>query len=731
MGWFGLSRDDLQDPAKAIAALERGFKIRNINHTIIRTTMADCLCEALLMSNHATGSSHILMGWLGLCRDDLQDSGRAATALERGFKHRDIDDTLTRTNTVTSLSDALRHADCVAEAVVLIEALVGSSPDDPALQCSPPEHLESLSAMTWIVMVQSWIKSISVLGFYTRVLVATDILLAWINRRLAIDEKFETWFASTGKHAELRKLGMTALGAHLSTTDVSPDAAETLSYAERFENVSVQWSLLRAGLRLPDDEHTRLTDGVRRLNAPYNWAFDVPVRDPDQLDFKRIFNNLSEGDAATTCLGVLGTLDAQGPVLEDPSPNQLVPAEPIGGRTEMAESLAAAIDLTTLIGTNKLLIRLLVMPEWDKAGNETGARILRWVGWKDDDGKLVWLSDEPWASSTDAIPTLEIDLRGTHAAFARKPEAGTSVEDYLKSHDTKADELLAACTIVMTVDGVGPFADIPAEVVRGKDVLLMGDAMLMNLPLSQLPLDDGKPMCETAASVSHTVSLRLRELMSDRRAGRELPEKNVALSAHWLPEDQRESMLGLPTLHHSLENALGKGWTVRGLGWPEEDLSTSGSRVSAVLSDPEQHFRLAIVGGHGNGQHAGVCLEGDRLWRGGGADLTRLDLLILASCSVGQLNKTGADATGLYTSLAANGASAVIAARWPVLNVHAANFATDLAEAYIKELAANPEAANDRYTAARTFNQVRNELLRSDRPGDKATAVAFAFYGVG
>jgi hypothetical protein len=255
------------------------------------------------------------------------------------------------------------------------------------------------------------------------------------------------------------------------------------------------------------------------------------------------------------------------------------------------------------------------------------------------------------------------------------------------------------------------------------DFLFTVQGPLWHVPLAWLDFG-GKPLFEQVASTSKVVSLTLRDLVE----GETVPSPHL-LSAHWLPEEDRPHLLGLPQLHAELRD-LGKrhGWQVWGLGYdPEARVPV----VQAALAGDEPRFSLAVVGGHGDARH-GVRLAGEDLFGGPEGqmhtDLSGLDLLLLVACAVGRVQQTGdRDVEGLYTWFAAHGGRSVIAAGWKVADREAATLAAEVVRQYLG-------AAPGAFRRARALNRARRQLLLPCEEGPAVSwhlASAFEIYGRG
>jgi hypothetical protein len=260
------------------------------------------------------------------------------------------------------------------------------------------------------------------------------------------------------------------------------------------------------------------------------------------------------------------------------------------------------------------------------------------------------------------------------------------------------------------------------------DIVFQVQGPLLTAPLAWLPFG-GREMFRQVASTSTIVSLTLRHLADQeaRAAGAPAPRM---LSAHWLPAQDWKRMLGLANLHEALLRiAPLHGWQVCGLGTAPP---ASAHNLRTLFANQQSPFGLVVVGGHGDEHAAGVALS-DGLWCGDGADLSRVDLLLLVACAVGRLHEedNSRDIKGLYTQLAAHRCRSVIAARWPIADTEAATFAAEVVHRY---LAALRGGAPVPFARSRALNQARRELV--DHPSNAVrvsshVASAFEIFGRG
>ena len=249
------------------------------------------------------------------------------------------------------------------------------------------------------------------------------------------------------------------------------------------------------------------------------------------------------------------------------------------------------------------------------------------------------------------------------------------------------------------------------------DVLLSASGPLFAAPLSLLPFGPaGKPLYEGVASVSSVVSLVLRAV-AEAEAVDTPPASEQVLSAHFLKEDVwKNGARGLAHLHAELASLCRKrGWRIFGFG---DDPKASVANVhGCLLAERDRGFRLAVIGGHGDVEKAGVSLS-DAVWRGDGP-LHQIDILVLCACAVGRLRQPAysvRDAEGLCTQVVANGGRCVLAAKNPIADREAARFLARFAEEFLAD------ERGGRFAAARALNRTRRALVTSDHDADSVSA---------
>jgi hypothetical protein len=285
---------------------------------------------------------------------------------------------------------------------------------------------------------------------------------------------------------------------------------------------------------------------------------------------------------------------------------------------------------------------------------------------------------------------------------------------------------------------LGPLAEVA---MRGDHLVLQVEDALQAVPLAHYPLPDGSALYthvrSVRASLSVLVSLLQRQLERDLRPrpGRVLTvpsflrrDDAARPSTRWLHHGQRwlAEHYRLTSLH-AADRPAGVPGTVRTALDPHRDPPDNVAKPA---------FRVATLCGHGSTREAGLVLA-DGPWRGDGCDCTRVDLLILLSCSVGRLNQVGdLDAEGLCVELALCRARSVLACRWPVLSLPAVAFVNEVAHHYLESTHPDAPLVGTDCARAEAVQRARLRFLGPDgRPGGKHpiglnTVAAFELYGL-
>ena len=258
-----------------------------------------------------------------------------------------------------------------------------------------------------------------------------------------------------------------------------------------------------------------------------------------------------------------------------------------------------------------------------------------------------------------------------------------------------------------------------------KDLLVQVQGPLLAAPLAWLRVG-GQPLFTQVASISSVVSLTLGRL-TELDAVNAGPIAPRLLTALWLPRGAREWPAFLRMADRIEQECRRRGWeTVRLAANPWPEASVVNLRAALRVTSPR--VGMAVVGGHGNSQKAGVDLA-DETWCGEGIDLGGLDWLLLPSCAVGRLEQLGdRDVRGLYARLVASGCRCVVAARWPVGDGETERWFTELVCRYLV-LVPVPDR-RPLFSRARVLNDARRRLTASGEVSFHHAA-AFEMYGLG
>lgn len=267
------------------------------------------------------------------------------------------------------------------------------------------------------------------------------------------------------------------------------------------------------------------------------------------------------------------------------------------------------------------------------------------------------------------------------------------------------------------------------------DLVIQPEGPLLVAPLGFVDCG-GSPVFRRFASVTQSLSLALCAAAGRGRTGHGGVTRR-ALSAIWARPDERRLLPGLRDLYDGVQKeCTSRGWEVWGLC--DKPLADA-SNVAGCLSTNDGGVGVAVLGGHGiGGGMPGIKLSGGARWCGQGTRLSDVDLLVLASCSIGRLEQSGArDVTGLVAELAASGIRSVVAAKWPVLGDHRmARFLVTTVSNYLE--AQESSHAGGSFLRARALNAARRELLdefggtpKGGGLGMLHSAAAFEFYGGG
>ncbi len=255
------------------------------------------------------------------------------------------------------------------------------------------------------------------------------------------------------------------------------------------------------------------------------------------------------------------------------------------------------------------------------------------------------------------------------------------------------------------------------------DIVFQVERVLYSLPLCLTPFMN-RELYRSVASTSTVVSLAHVAVAGLESRG---PAKTI-LSAHYLGDREWHSSCGLARLHRDIVSmATGSGWNLLALG---HDPPASVENIQGLLNREDGTPGLLVIGGHGDPERAGVVLADGEAWSGEGADLSRLDLIVFAACSVGRLSEFGMrDVEGLTAEVLAHGGRSMVAARWPVSDLETA----DLLRAFLREYLHGLERSDSRartFFRARALNKARQECCTTG-PVTQHVGAAFEIFGLG
>jgi hypothetical protein len=264
------------------------------------------------------------------------------------------------------------------------------------------------------------------------------------------------------------------------------------------------------------------------------------------------------------------------------------------------------------------------------------------------------------------------------------------------------------------------------------DIVVQLDGVLHSLPVVLLPVGD-KLLWQQVRSVRASLSVLLDALQRETEAEATVCEDrgDRLLTLSWFPEGDTAG-IGAVDLHHG-QAELSRH---HGLDWYAAAVDPEGTPTALFSGLDLGNYRAVSVCGHGNEYRAGVQLGLDSLWDGQGRDLSRVELLLLVSCSLGRVRRTGVrDVEGFCVQLALQRARSVLACRWPVQCQLAADVANEVLAQYLRirkeHVVQSGEALTAARLRARALNLARAELLKDGRDDYLNTIAAFELYGLG
>lgn len=281
------------------------------------------------------------------------------------------------------------------------------------------------------------------------------------------------------------------------------------------------------------------------------------------------------------------------------------------------------------------------------------------------------------------------------------------------------------------VSSVWPLDALVPLLSQDIDVVLQLDDVLHGVPIANL-LIAGKPLYQRVRSLRSSLSVLLAMLQRDIEE--EYPPlsngpRQMLVLSGFEDEGAKNAAMYLHEGHKALAGEYGLSY------YAAADNPKASPGIVKRALDELGSLSLLSVCGHGSRYQAGVWLH-DKIWAGGGCDLSRIEWLLMVSCSIGRLEQTGdLDVEGFCVELALHRSRSALACRWPVHGFEAISFANEVVHQYLNLL---KEGETDKSCArARALNLARNVFLNPS-PGqdmDKYvglnTAGAFELYGIG
>jgi CHAT domain len=281
------------------------------------------------------------------------------------------------------------------------------------------------------------------------------------------------------------------------------------------------------------------------------------------------------------------------------------------------------------------------------------------------------------------------------------------------------------------VAGIWSLSPLQSHLGPDDDLLFQLEDVLQSVPVAHLPAEDGMPLYTRVRSTRVSLSL-LVTIMQARMEAEYATDAPRLLALSHFGEDGDGGYAAW--LHH------GQRWLARHGPLPDATClnaaETPRGAAGALRAALERHreFQAVTVCGHGDAADAGVILA-DGLWRGDGCDWRSVNLLVLASCSVGRLEQVAdRDVEGLCVRLALHRARSVLACRWPVIAPQAIAFANEVVANYLRLRQEHGGGAPG--LRARAVNEARHRFLVGDRAGPGGivrlnTVAAFDLFGLG
>ena len=282
-------------------------------------------------------------------------------------------------------------------------------------------------------------------------------------------------------------------------------------------------------------------------------------------------------------------------------------------------------------------------------------------------------------------------------------------------------EYLRQVSEIWDLSGLAPLLLPETELV-----IQMEDA-LHSAPIGFLELE-GQPLYRRVKTVRTSLAPQLDHQMEqlDRVSEESSSPKHLLSLSYFRPDDRAAQTAGA-WLHRG-QLLLAREFEIDCIG--AEGAQGTVNSLRAAL-DHYGSFSTVAICGHGNFELAGIELGGTddhpALWNGHGCDFSKVEWLILVSCSIGRVSLTGdLDVEGFCVQLSIHRARSILACRWPVLGLEAVAFANSAIRHY---LMLEPSKENRRALA---LAAARQEVCDGPNPlVSLNTAAAFELYGLG
>ncbi len=261
---------------------------------------------------------------------------------------------------------------------------------------------------------------------------------------------------------------------------------------------------------------------------------------------------------------------------------------------------------------------------------------------------------------------------------------------------------------------------------RNTDVILSLQQRLWGIPVSILSFGGNLFYCQVA-SISCSIGVETIRSQASSNADSVLRRPRV-VGAYWTdkPENGERVGRGFSLLHEATSRLTrDNGGSCFGLAdCPAASVAELSSTINSL---DESEWNMLIVGGHGCEESSGVALV-DGYWYGQGADLRLVDIVIVASCTVGRINHDGfRSVAGLYVELLKKGCRSAVLAKWPIADTDTALYIAGFLGELMK--ARNDASVPFCFKKARALNRTRVRLVRERSILSEHVAAAFDLYG--